>query len=293
MQSEYPTTIEEAFSATGNRFFPKEYVVRAETEVKEPAVVGDIVSLHRKGAECLKNFSFIENPAEENVLKVWKHPDKNTAVKNRYITVMDVGGRWSGADNTVILVVDRYWTLYNGSLEVVATWVGHIDYDLGAWKAAQIAKWYNNSLLVVESNTIDKDRNRGVEHEGDQSLTVLNEISEHYPNLYTRTHPEKIAEGAPIQWGFHTNIATRKLILNALLFALRDGEFTEREREAITEYDQFQINDKGKPEAVDGAHDDRVIARAIAAYIHAEYDPPAVINTERKKMSQMVGSDYL
>ncbi|MCL2041689.1 MAG: hypothetical protein FWG84_06595 [Bacteroidales bacterium] len=121
---------------------------------------------------------------------------------------------------------------------------------------------------------------------------MLNEISEHYRNLYTRTHPEKIAEGAPIQWGFHTNISTRRLILNSLLFALRDGEFTEREREAITEYDQFQINDKGKPEAVDGAHDDRVIARAIAAYIHAEYDPPTVI-TERKRASNKVTSDYL
>lgn len=279
MRSEFPTDIDEAFSATGARFFPKDYITAAEAEVREPVAIGEMVSKHAKGKLCLKEFGFVEHrePVGEDVavLKVWKFPDKKIRVKNRYMVVMDVGGRWAGADNTVILVLDRYWRMYGGGLEVVATWVGHGDYDLLAWKAAQIAAWYNQALLVIESNTIDKDKNRS--EEGDNSLTVLNEIADYYSKLYTRTHPERIAEGAPVQWGFHTNRTTRPLILNALLFALRDGLFTERERAAIDEYDQFQVNDRGRPEAVEGCHDDRVLARAIGVFVDEEYDAPVAL----------------
>ena len=74
--------------------------------------------------------------------------------------------------------------------------------DLLAWKAAQIASFYDDALLVIESNTLEtKDRDRVVD--GNQAPFILNQIKEVYPNLYARKQSdEDIKEGKPVRYGF-------------------------------------------------------------------------------------------
>ena len=50
-------------------------------------------------------------------------------VTNRYLTVVDVGGRSNKADWSVIVVFDRYWMMEGDKPCVVAQWYGHIDID--------------------------------------------------------------------------------------------------------------------------------------------------------------------
>ena len=88
-------------------------------------------------------------------------PDISQRVANRYLIVVDVGGRSKGADFSDIFVLDRYWMIYGGVPEVVAEWHGHTDHDLLAWKAAQIARFYSDGLLVIESNTMETDNTDG------------------------------------------------------------------------------------------------------------------------------------
>ena len=109
---------------------------------------------------------------------------------NRYLVVVDIGGRSNKADFSVVTVFDRYWMIEGGKPSVVAQWYGHIDMDILAWKSAQIAKYYNNALLVIESNTLEThDKERDVD--GDQSHFILNQIRDVYDNLYARKQSEE------------------------------------------------------------------------------------------------------
>ena len=83
-----------------------------------------------------------------------KEDDDGEIVTDRYLTVVDIGGRSNKADWSVIVVFDRMFMVDGGKPMVVAQWYGHCDIDRLAWRAAQIASFYNNSLLVIESNTL-------------------------------------------------------------------------------------------------------------------------------------------
>ena len=107
-----------------------------------------------------------------------------------------------------------------------------------AWRAAQIAAFYNDSLLVIESNTLEThDKERQVEG-GDQSQYILNQISDIYPNLYARKQSEdEIREGAPRKYGFHTNVATKPMIISTLVKVIRERLYIERDKRCLDEYD--------------------------------------------------------
>ena len=111
--------------------------------------------------------------------------------------------------------------MYGGCPVTVAVLKCHMDQDLFAWAGAQLAYWYNKGLLVVESNSLRKEQ---LSSEGDHFLTVLDEIVDYYPNIYARTDPAKIRQGAPIMYGFHTNSATKPMVINALNAAMRDDQ---------------------------------------------------------------------
>ena len=128
--------------------------------------------------------------------------------------VVDIGGLSSKADWSVISVFDRKaLTRTDGYLERAATWRGHIDHDWLAWKAAQIATLYGKALLAIESNTLEtKDAVQIQTSEGDHFYTVIDELSEHYSNLYMRTsEPDVAREGVTYRYGWHTNVRTKYL----------------------------------------------------------------------------------
>ncbi|MDE6081837.1 MAG: hypothetical protein K2F70_06165 [Muribaculaceae bacterium] len=169
----------------------------------------------------------------------------------------DIGGRSHSADYSVIAVFDRAGLLEGDKIKVVAQWRGHADHDIIAWRSAAIARWYGNALLVIESNTLECD-NIG----GDPSLCVLNEIQQSYTNLYYRCDPES----GNARVGFHTNRATKTMIVNKLLTYVRDALYTERSAEAIEEMAVFE--DRGTSfGAAEGNHDDIVMTRALGLFV--------------------------
>jgi len=275
MNEEYPSTAEESFISTGRRCFDVGYVNNARKHCTEPALIGEMEADGQKGRPALTNLRFRE--VANGNLWVWVLPDKDEDVSNRYVTIMDVGGKWKKADYTDIVVLDRYWMMEDGGEEVVAEWHAHLDQDLAAWKAAQIAKFWNSSLLVVERNSL-KVRNTEIESEGDHSMTVLDEIAEHYDNLYAREPLDKIREGVPPKWGFFTSVSTKPVVVDALNAALRDDDFDERNKLACDEYDTYEIKVDGTYGARDGSHDDRLMTRAIGLHISRSFMPkPKVI----------------
>ena len=261
MKSEAPSTAEEAFQSTGQRVFAQDYVNNARKSCMKPEFIGDIQGRRQKGKDAFEDLELHQN--DKGLLFIWAKPDKTLNVSDRYVTVVDIGGRTSKADWSVIKVFDRYWMSEGGKPEVVATWRGHLDQDLVAWKAAQISRLYNNALLIVESNSLASEAE---ESEGTHFLTVLNEIVKYYSNIYARTDQEKIRQGIPLKYGFHTDRSTKPMVIDELNGALREESYYERDLRACDEMDTYEIKPNGSYGAVEGCKDDLVMTTAIGVW---------------------------
>ena len=267
MASEYPSDDIEAFVHSGTMVFDKYKVEDFDKYCKEPRYVGDVYADADEGKNALKNLRFSED--KQGMLWVWELPEVDEAEKvlNRYLTVVDVGGRSNKADWSVIVVFDRLFMADGGKPVVVAQWYGHCDIDLLAWKAAQIAAFYDNSLLVIESNTLEThDKERDVD--GDQSQFILNQIKNVYPNLYARKQSEEdILAGLPTKYGFHTNVATKPMVISTLVKVIRENAYIERDRRCLDEYLVYEKKPNGSFGAVVGKHDDLLMTRAIGLHV--------------------------
>lgn len=280
MAAEFPSDDVEAFVHAGTMVFDKYLVKQFEPYCRKPKFVGEVYADADEGEEALSNLRFRED--RQGLLSIWAMPEKfdDYEVTDRYLTVVDVGGRSNKADWSVIVVFDRL-SMIDGSEppSVVAQWYGHCDIDRLAWRAAQIAAFYNDSLLVIESNTLEThDKERQVEG-GDQSQYILNQISDIYPNLYARKQSEdEMREGAPRKYGFHTNVATKPMIISTLVKVIRERLYIERDKRCLDEYDTYERKPNGAYGAIVGKHDDLLMTRAIGLHIcYREMEMPEFV----------------
>ncbi len=279
MASEYPSDDIEAFQHSGQRVFDIYRVEELRHTCCKPKYIGEVYARGDQGEEALQGLKFKED--KQGLFWIWEKPEEEDTerVTDRYLTIVDVGGRSGKSDWSVILVIDRLFMMDGGPPQVVAQWYGHCDIDLLAWRAAQIAAYYNNSLLVIESNTLethDKDRDT----EGDQSLFILNQIKDVYPNLYARKQSEAdIREGLPVRYGFHTNVLTKPMIISTLVKVIRERLYIERDERCIDEYLCYEKKKNGKSfGAIEGKHDDLLMTRAIGLHIAIfEMETPTVV----------------
>jgi hypothetical protein len=132
-----------------------------------------------------------------------------------------------------------------------------------AWRIAQIAAYYNNALLVIESNTIDSSKEN-------RFRAILDEIKDYYPNIYKRaiSNPNDVGNTGGFRYGWNTNHSSKEEIIADLDWAMREGMYVERCREAVDEMKIFERKPNGSLGAVDGRgnHDDRVITRAMGIH---------------------------
>lgn len=269
MPSEYPSNDMEAFVCSGAHVFNRAKALELRKRCMPPRFSGELTGRADYGERALEDISFEEDPRGR--LKVWDMPSvkdgKPIGMPERYLTVVDVGGRSMKADWSVIAVFDRIRMLRGAGPALAAQWRGHCDMDQLAWLAARIAKWYGDSLLVIESNTLKtRDPDRYVD--GDQSGFILNQLRDCYPNLYARHRsPEDIIEGRPRKYGFHTNTATKPMVISNLVRVVREGLYIERDERCIDEYLTYERRPNGSYGAVTGKHDDMLMTRAIGMHI--------------------------
>ena len=267
MASEAPCNDIEAFKFSGTTVFNEQDVIRLREGCRKPTYRGDLYGLGAKGEEALQGIRFVDNPS--GLLKVWAKPDRSVKIRNRYLVAVDVGGRSKKADWSVIRVFDRAPMMFGGKPILVAEQRYHTDHDLLAYDAARIAKWYDDALLVIESNTLEtRDQERDVD--GNMTEYILDIIADLYDNLYARKQSaEQIKEGVPTRWGFHTNTATKPMIIAHLVGCVRDSLWVEQDEYCCTELALYQKNEKGQFGAPpgEGMHDDVLMCTAIALWV--------------------------
>lgn len=304
MKQEFPSDDIEAFQDSGKPVFRSEDVEGMRGDCTDPKWIGDLVADEvpqvaniepGKRKAILNNIHFVEDKeAEEaqkssdpklkirktqNKLKVWRLPS-SIKMRDRYVVVFDPQkGISDKADWGVIVVIDRLPMMSGEKPEIVAQFKGHIDKDISIWIAVQIARFYNDALLVVESNTYDSDNKE------DDAELIFETIKSYYNNLYTRTPADKVREGYPIKWGFNTNKSTKPMIISNFVSILREKGYVERDGEALDEARTYEQKENGSYGAKEGRHDDVLMTRMIGLYV-AYTMPIPEVEEEKKTVTQ-------
>ena len=283
--SEAPSFWQEAFTATGEELFDSDIVNEMRKTCRPPKFRGEVQGAGAKGKQALEDVKFCEDKRGE--FCVWQKPEPeedNEKILNRYLVVVDIGGTHHAADWSVIAVFDRYWMIEGGKPSVVAQWRGHIAHDLLAWKSAQIAKYYNDAKLVIESNSLDKERDVNA----DVSEFILNRVKSVYDNLYERERSEEdIKNMKPVKYGWHTNVKTKPKIVKQLQECVRDKMYIERDEECLNELMTYEHNGQ-KYEAKQGFHDDMLMTRAIGLWIcFNEMDKVKIIDFNKTERNEI------
>lgn len=269
MATEAPIDPVEAFKNSGNMVFNPYRLDELEKQnVREPLYVGDVRGTATKGRAALDKVKLVE--AEHGCLKVWAMPNDSRPIKNRYVVSVDIGGRSQKSDYSVITVIDRMgmMTGVNGKPKVVARWRGHIRHDYLAWKAAAIATFYRNALLVFESNTYDKEKEKNTD--GEHLEFVLDEVGDAYGNMYFRRNSsEEIRDGEARKWGFQTNKLTKIKVIDNLVVYVDDGLWDDPDKVMYEELRIYEKKDDGTFGNIRGKdnHDDVLMSTGIGLYI--------------------------
>ena len=232
LHQEYPTTVEEAFIASGSCFFNKERIIKLSVSAKEP------IEVKREDIpEKLLQYYL------DKELIIWELPEPYGS----YVSGGDVA-EGKGQDRSTLNTINN-----KTANDVCSFKSDRIRPDDYAMICNEIGKWYNYSYMGIESNS---------------GLWVLTELLEkhQYPNLYFRERTDDITHTVSKQVGFHTGGTSRKVMLDHLQVQVNvlDGFY---DKDFLSECLTFVRNDVGRPEADEGKHDDEVIATGICHFI--------------------------
>ena len=274
--TEFPGDDVECFMSAGNLIFDKYCVDSMQSKMKKPPIfVGNIIGEEDKGVKAIRTARLVDRLDDGQILRIWQMPDC-LKVENRFVVSVDIGGRNRKSDYTVMTVIDRFPMMFGGKPKVVARWRGHLRHDLIAWKAAQLAHFYQDALLVIEKNTADTKKER-IDEEGDHFGTIIDEIADYYPNLYIgRTEVDKVTQKVTNVYGFHTNTLTKEQVIDNYVSYVEDELYEEPDEQAYVELYIYERKEDGTMGNVEGKdnHDDIVMSTGIGLWVSQRMPMP-------------------
>lgn len=229
---EYPETLAGAFLTTGTPFFDL------------AAAAKRLDALRRSPVPCVK----------EGDVTIWEQPIPGEI----YLLTADIA---EGIDKGESSVADPEqggtdfsagYVIRASCLRVVAAIHGRIPPVEFARKLDRLGRRYRACVAPERNN------------HGHTVVHVLEEAE--YPEVYR--HLEYDQAGARfLRPGFPTDKKTRPMILDALAEVIRSCQLDCPDPRFWVEVLRFHRNSVGKPEALPGSHDDRVLALAIGIYL--------------------------
>lgn len=245
IKQEYPCTSREAFLSSGRPYFHIENLDRRLSELDPPIRRGyfEYSYVYDKELEkkLINNASIKWIDDSKGYVKIYEEPENGIGYS--------VGGdtATTGVDANFSQVVDYQYD-QKATLEVAN------DEDLYADQTYCLGRMYNWAMIATEVN------------HSTHPTKVL--IEREYKNLYMRTNnPDATAEKYSQYNGFRTTSGNRSSILGVLRTLIRENVEAIKDETTIKQMLSFIINDKGKPEAEEGKHDDSIMAYAIACHV--------------------------
>jgi len=267
IRQEYPCTPEEAFIASGDCVFDVEALTqqllrvgalrprvgefvyrRIKTQIKDAR--GEVI-----GEEWeLCDVEFVDKPG--GLIRIHEEPlvktDKQGHVTHRapYVLGGDTAG--TGEDYFTGKIVSNMTGRTAATVQIQ-----RIDEDVYAEQMLCLARMYHDALIGIETN---------------YSRQPMRLIAQEYryPKIYMRERFDKTYNETAQVPGFETTPTTRPIIIAGLVRALREDPAMEPDVPTLKELLTFVKKENGRQEAVEGGHDDLVLALAIAHQIRGQ-----------------------
>ena len=267
IKQEYPISAQEAFLSSGECIFDKDKVANQYERVKDLQPLKTGYFKYKKEREIVKNSEGEELDETITIkdiewvddihgyIRIYEEPltrTKDGAVTHK--APYTIGGDTSG------LGIDFYTAQVINNMTRKVAAVLHkqsMDDDHYAEQLYCLAQRYHEALIGVEVN---------------YSLQPTKYLAEKlkYSNLYVREQLDHIKQVIVKRFGFETNSKTRPVILSDLQALIREDVTILEDAATLKEMLTFVKNDKGRAEAMEGFHDDLVMALAIANFISSQ-----------------------
>ena len=253
------------WGVTGKTVFNGQAVAERLAALTPPVKCGYFAYTLPDGVLTPQDIRWVDDA--QGVISVYAPPEAGRP----YVIGGDTAG--DGSDWFVGQVLD------NVSGMQVAVLRHRTDEDAYARQMYCLGKYYNDALLGIEVNF------------STYPVKLLDMMG--YRRLYVREREDTYTGTVQQSFGFRTTPVTRPVILSELVRVLRDGMQLVNDRTTLEEMLTFVRNDKLRPEAEPGAHDDTVMALAIAWYIRPQQSMQVQIMAQtRRKWTQDMWDDY-
>ncbi len=249
-KQEYPASPEEAFIATGECVFNKTLIIERLAQLRkiEPIKIGrfeyDKNHFSRDVAK-ITNIRWVDDVNGE--IKIYQLPEvSDNGQRKPYALGGDTAG--DGSDYFTAKVIDNITQKTVASYRKQKT-----DDDLYADQMYCLGMYYNEAIIGIETNF---------------SIAPTNELERlGYKNLYMREQLDEISRKIVKKYGFNTNRITRPQIIANFKALFREDPEIECDKDTLREMLAFIRHDNGKESAMDGKHDDLVMASCIAHHV--------------------------
>ncbi len=268
IKQEYPITPTEAFISSGDCVFDLEalnnQLVRAAG--LQPVKQG-YFTYHKKGVPIVNSLGETEDVEwritdiefvadRDGCITIHEEPQVKRNKENEvvgkapYVIGGDTAG--SGEDYFTGKVINNLTGRTAATLRRQK-----MDEDLYAEQMYCLGMYYHEALIGIETNY------------SRHPMRVLQK-KYGYPNLYMRQRLDKLTDKTEEVVGFETTVRTKPIIIGELVELMRDDPTIEVDVPTLKEMTTFVKKENGKQEAIEGAHDDLVMAKAIAHFISSQ-----------------------
>jgi len=275
-QQEYPATAEEAFLVSGACFFDEDELRRMTRQSVDPLVRGRL----RLDTEEDGKRSITIEPNDRAFVRIWERPGP----KEHYVIGGDTAeGKLVAAKRAVDTAeIERGGRDYSAAVVlrlaqgdrragVVAELHGRIAPEVFAEQLRLLGEYY--SCGGPADDSYGNKALVGVERSHSSGQTVLRLLREHYRYnpLYWHREVNRRTRRIGRVIGWVTDSTSRMPMLDLLGEWIRKAQVEIPGRDLIREMVTFVLWEDGKPQALEGCHDDRVIALAVACQMTREH----------------------
>ena len=232
----------------GKTYFNAENISNRIQQLKEPLKVGSFI--YDYDGNKITNVKWRNDT--NGFIKIYEAPKDNYP----YVLSGDTAGE--GSDYFIGQVLD------NTTGKQIAVLRNQFDADEYTRQMYCLGKYYNDALVGIESN-FDTFPIKEIERIG-------------YKKQFIREKEDSFTGKITKAYGFKTDRITRPLILSELQAIVNDHVELINDKDTLEEMLVFVRNEKGRPEAQQGCHDDLVMALAIAYYIRPQQSYAVKIN---------------
>lgn len=250
IKQEYPCSAEEAFLASGNCYFDKEKIINRLTQIKGPIKRGSFIYDFDDKKNRITNIKFQEDI--NGFIDIFELPKKGYP----YVLSGDTAGE--GSDYLIGQVLE------NTTGKQVAKLRKQFDTDEYTRQMYCLGMYYNKALIGIEANF--------------DTFPIRKLLEFGYTKQFIREKEDTYTGKHDKAYGFRTDRITRPLILSMLQSIVNDHIELINDKDTLEEMLVFIRNEKGRPEAQEGCHDDLVMALAIAYYIRPQQDMKLKVN---------------